>query len=212
MIMKSYFPFICIISAFITKGYSLSCIECSSKEGTTCSGRSRFCFSEDSCISSIIKLSNNEQEQVIFNRGCAQSRVCDQSGSLTDAKISTTCCNTDDCTPITPTLPPDNTTKNGVACERCLSDDLDNCNGNTVKCTGDEDVCFMAMYTELGSTSESVWKGCTSKQGCGLIKLLIEQQISVNTTSITCMSGSHGLKHSIIVMFFVVFLSLIALC
>ncbi|XP_056100973.1 phospholipase A2 inhibitor and Ly6/PLAUR domain-containing protein-like [Rhinichthys klamathensis goyatoka] len=86
--------------------------------------------------------------------------VACQSGSMNFgiSKVSTSCCNTDQCN--TQDVPDPPNTPNG---KQCFSCDEKSCS-NTLSCSGTEDRCFKATGTFGGQSL--VIKGCVSKSIC----------------------------------------------
>ncbi|KAM4651758.1 ly6/PLAUR domain-containing protein 8-like [Discoglossus pictus] len=195
-----------ILTAWVATGYSLSCIQCSSTETSTCTGLPRTCPTEYACVSSITRTGDG----TIFNRGCDNIELCGKSGSgsipETKLKFSYTCCNTDNCTPPIPTLPADNTMKNGVTCLGCRTFESDSCNGTAVDCTGDENQCikYINRSTREPTAPSLILQGCASKGLCEIAEVTKAEDF---ITEVTCSSGSYSLQHNLIIMFIGAFLS-----
>ncbi|XP_044125182.1 phospholipase A2 inhibitor and Ly6/PLAUR domain-containing protein-like [Bufo gargarizans] len=84
--------------------------------------------------------------------------------------MSSSCCNTDNCTPNTPTLPTISSNPNGLVCRYCASVDSTWCHtDDTVQCTGEQNMCLLQTTHVSGSVSaSSAIRGCATKSICDL--------------------------------------------
>ncbi|MEE6481895.1 hypothetical protein FKM82_013053 [Ascaphus truei] len=85
-------------------------------------------------------------------------------------RSGTSCCSTDNCTPSIPTLPADNSTKNGVTCPGCFIANSDDCSTTeTMECTGDEKKCILQTHKISGSEPITVaLRGCATESLCNI--------------------------------------------
>ncbi|XP_069804491.1 phospholipase A2 inhibitor and Ly6/PLAUR domain-containing protein-like [Dendropsophus ebraccatus] len=143
-------------------------------------------------------------QSLTFTRGCAPTNQCNITGSLTfqggKVRISTSCCNSDNCNATSPTLPADNTTANGLTCRTCSTSTTDYCyTDSTLQCYGAETMCSrMATYItgSSGSATNSI-RGCATPSVCNLLGNQQATYGSTNVAVITfCSSGSIGLQGS----------------
>ncbi|XP_044134442.1 phospholipase A2 inhibitor and Ly6/PLAUR domain-containing protein-like [Bufo gargarizans] len=174
MTMRSCLMVTCLLSAIAAKGYSLSCIECMSQEGTICNGTSKVCSSgDDSCISTYILTSMGGMEIAkMYIRQCAPNKMCSKTGSISlpngRIKTGTTCCKTNDCTPANPVLPSDSNEKNGLSCKTCFTPNSKSCDTDLLTdCLGSETTCINQLTTRTGKVpTTTVVRGCSTKEMC----------------------------------------------
>ncbi|XP_063798356.1 phospholipase A2 inhibitor gamma subunit B-like isoform X2 [Pseudophryne corroboree] len=108
----------------------------------------------------------------IYVRQCGESRMCSRSGSMSvpdgRLKTSTTCCNTDNCTPPQPVLTEDMNSKNGVTCKGCFSPNSSTCKAEILmNCIGNETECVTQLTSTTGSIlSKTISRGCSTKEMC----------------------------------------------
>ncbi|KAM4652878.1 phospholipase A2 inhibitor and Ly6/PLAUR domain-containing protein-like [Discoglossus pictus] len=184
--MISHLVLLFVLSEIATPGYSLSCTEC---QGTSsCTGSSVTCTTGQVCLSLYISSSVGGVSIESFSRSCGLQSECNIQRSLSNSdlkmKYGSSCCNTDNCTPSTPTLPSDSSQLNGQVCQSCVSASSTWCySGSTVKCTGNETMC--ALQSTSLSGSQAAIRGCATKSICDLSSSSIVQY--------SCTSGSIGL-------------------
>ncbi|KAE8594366.1 hypothetical protein XENTR_v10019608 [Xenopus tropicalis] len=163
-----------ILSAFIAKGYSLSCIHCIGAEGPSCSGTSQQCSSSDEvCLSSytVTEMGGMEVSK-LFIRQCESKEKCDKAGTMSipngKVKMSNVCCKSDNCNPGIPKLPLEKTLKNGIMCEGCIDTNKKSCqSGQPLECVGDETRCITYVTSMSGLISTSMAaRGCATKDFC----------------------------------------------
>ncbi|XP_077312637.1 uncharacterized protein LOC143933568 [Lithobates pipiens] len=171
--MDSFLAVVCLISGLVTQGYAISCTQCTST--SPCTGYSAPCASKLVCIS-MYQVSNiGNQQSIDFARGCGEKSNCGKSGVFagpsTKYRFSSTCCESNSCTPPTPILPPLNWTSNGKSCPFCASATSKDCKSDQrMSCMGDEDRCALenSEQTVGSSTLKSSMRGCASKGFCSL--------------------------------------------
>ncbi|XP_073457840.1 phospholipase A2 inhibitor NAI-like [Aquarana catesbeiana] len=173
--MDSLLAVVCLISGLVTQGYAISCTQCSSKSSPVCSGYSATCASKLVCISIYQVTSLGGQQSINFVRGCGEKSNCRQSGVFAAPsgkyRFSSTCCESNSCTPSTPVLPPLNFTSNGQSCPFCVSTTSKDCKSDQMmSCMGDEDTCALENTEETvgSSTYKSSMRGCATKGFCNL--------------------------------------------
>ncbi|XP_044138562.1 phospholipase A2 inhibitor and Ly6/PLAUR domain-containing protein-like [Bufo gargarizans] len=171
--MSSLIGILSLLSALAATSYALSCTQCFSS-GATCSGPSMTCPSGNQCGSAYTETTIAGAKSTSLVRTCAPSSQCGLKGSLGlkqgHMRMSTSCCNTDNCTPDLPTFPTTSSTPNGLVCRSCISEDSTWCYTNdTVQCTGDENRCLLMTTYVSGSVSASAAiRGCASKSICDI--------------------------------------------
>ncbi|MEE6481898.1 hypothetical protein FKM82_013055 [Ascaphus truei] len=198
--MRSLLQVLCVLSALVATGYSLSCIVCEDMDGMFCTSPSKTCPADNVCMFSYIENTAGGIENTVLTRTCESQSKCDMSGSLTftafKTKMSTSCCSTDNCTPSEPTLPADNNTKNGVTCPSCMNLVSDYCSTlGTIQCTGEEKKCLLQSRTSTGSISSTVAiRGCATESFCN-VGSKSESSDGDITTEVKnkCTNGSIGL-------------------
>ncbi|XP_051959774.1 phospholipase A2 inhibitor and Ly6/PLAUR domain-containing protein-like [Xyrauchen texanus] len=148
-----------LLFILFTGGYSLNCKTCIPDLTGTCIEQTETCFSGFSeCISSKVKITGVSTVDIKL-KTCALPSYC-QIGNMNlgDIKISSICCNTDNCN--NKDAPDPSSTPNGKQCYSCNGP---NCS-NVLKCSGNEDYCVKATGS-FPSVSATV-KGCVSKSFC----------------------------------------------
>ncbi|KAM4650699.1 phospholipase A2 inhibitor and Ly6/PLAUR domain-containing protein-like [Discoglossus pictus] len=203
--MGFFLIFTCILSALAAKGYSLSCTKCLTYNGDSCVGPTVLCpYEEDSCVSMYAVTSiDGKVVSKIFSRQCAKHNVCNKYASVSlsnsQIKTSSSCCFTDNCSPDTPKIAPDNPTKNGVSCMTCTDTNSKSCIGMEMECTGDETKCFTQITTiSAPRPSTVVVRGCSNEALCYIGNQEAEVGSLKVKTEISCDDGNrHGLWHKL---------------
>ncbi|XP_075045977.1 uncharacterized protein LOC142106840 [Mixophyes fleayi] len=207
--MSSRLLFICILSAITSTSYSISCINCAAENKDLCIGISEKCPSpDDVCISTYERTTiGGAEATALFMRLCGN---CNQyrTGSVRFHKgtinINTTCCQHDNCTPPTPTLPPDKPTKddkikaNGLTCKSCYASNIKTCDCNIyMSCTGDETKCIFRSTLTTGKHYYAVaLRGCTRKEMCDITDADLMSTTTRLRYNFTCTDESDGLNNS----------------
>ncbi|XP_077312648.1 uncharacterized protein LOC143933575 [Lithobates pipiens] len=198
-----------VLFALVPSGFSLSCIKCINFSGTICTGSSETCQSGYSCATSLSTSSGSST----LTRGCSANNQCNITGSLTytggNVRISTVCCDTDNCTSAIPPLPTANSTLNSLSCSTCASGTSDYCSpSNTLQCTGLETLCGRMSTSLTGSTtSASIVRGCATPSVCNLLgnqKVTYDGNINIAVTTY-CSNGSFNLRSSFYLPAFLAF-------
>ncbi|XP_044130978.1 phospholipase A2 inhibitor and Ly6/PLAUR domain-containing protein-like [Bufo gargarizans] len=200
--MSSLIGILSLLSALAATSYALSCTQCISS-GATCSGPSITCPSGNQCGSAYTETTIVGAKSMSLTRSCAPSSQCGLKGSVGiqqgHMRMSTSCCNTDNCTPGPPTFPTTSSTPNGLVCRSCISADSTSCNtDDTVQCTGDQNRCLLMTTQVSGSASASAAiRGCATKSICDIGS----QSVSAGgvTTDVKFICTSGGLSvHNIV--------------
>ncbi|XP_041427678.1 phospholipase A2 inhibitor subunit gamma B-like [Xenopus laevis] len=166
--MISAVGFLCLLSALVSTGYSLTCIECSEYNSTSCTGDSVLCPAQF-CASVFIKESNPVESIMQIKRSCATEEQCSETGSATYGYVRrhmiTSCCDSDDCTPEVPECPEATNEPNGNSCPNCFPPTLDECeSGEQAQCSDNEDKCFVHVFKH----NDFAFKigGCSTESMC----------------------------------------------
>ncbi|XP_044134624.1 phospholipase A2 inhibitor NAI-like [Bufo gargarizans] len=192
--MSSLIGILSLLSALAATSYALSCTQCFSKE-TTCSGPSITCPSDHQCGSAYTETTIVGVKSTSLTRSCSPSSQCDLKGSVRiqqgHMRVSTSCCNTDNCAPNTPTYPTTSSNPNGLVCRSCISADSTSCNtDDTIQCTGDENRCILQTTQVSGSASESsAFRGCATKSICDIGSLSTNNEGVTSDVKFICTSG-----------------------
>ncbi|XP_075462387.1 phospholipase A2 inhibitor and Ly6/PLAUR domain-containing protein-like [Ascaphus truei] len=194
--MRSLLQVLCVLSALVGTGYSLSCAVCVNMSGTSCTGPSMTCPAADVCISSYTVNTTRGTQSDFFARSCAPKNKCVMSGSISlpevKIKLANSCCTSDNCTPSMPTLPADNNVKNGLTCPTCASANSDNCHTpDTIECTGDEEWCLLRTTKISGSISSL--RGCATESICSIGRESASFGNISTAMNTSCTDGSVGL-------------------
>uniref|UniRef100_A0A803K920 UPAR/Ly6 domain-containing protein n=1 Tax=Xenopus tropicalis TaxID=8364 RepID=A0A803K920_XENTR len=160
-----YWAFILLsaLSYLAGTGFCLSCIHCTSNDGSGCSGIAKNCTGDTVCMSTVTQTATyTGQATTTLRRSCGEPQYC-SAGSLSSYFITTvtnsTCCFTDSCTPPEPTMPNyKSKTKNGAVCKTCFARDERECSRfNTTMCTGSETFCVeYEVRTEAGAEAQTL--------------------------------------------------------
>ncbi|MEE6481912.1 hypothetical protein FKM82_013065 [Ascaphus truei] len=203
--MSSLLTFTWVISALIATGYSLLCIHCASSDQSFCSGIPQPCPSSQHVCTSSYSMTTIDGVNLskIFARLCDKSQACNKSGSIGipqgRIKSSTTCCNSDNCTPATPTFAPESSEKNGVRCGACMSVNSKSCApSTTLECTGNENQCILQVSTvSAGATIATAVRGCASKSICEFGSQETEMGSMKVKAEVSCTSTGIALHHNL---------------
>ncbi|MEE6481897.1 hypothetical protein FKM82_013054 [Ascaphus truei] len=194
--MRSLLQVLCVLSAFVGTGNSLSCIVCEDADDIFCTSLYKTCPADNVCMFSYIENTAGGIENTVLTRTCESQSQCGMSGSLTfsafKTKIGTSCCSTDYCTPPMPTLPADNNLKNGVTCPSCTSADSDYCStSETIECTGDEKKCLL-QSTIAGDIVKFAMRGCATESICNIGSQSVSSDGITTEVKNKCSNGSIG--------------------
>ncbi|KAG8550147.1 hypothetical protein GDO81_028171 [Engystomops pustulosus] len=170
--MASLVKILCLLSALTATSSALSCTVCASATSSSCSGNSITCPSGSSCGSTYTVAKSGGTTAVSLIRACTLTSQCSFNGSISmvQATIKTgiSCCDTDNCTPILPTVPTPSSNSNGVTCRSCITADSTWCyTSDTIQCTGDENMCLL-QSTEISGELSTAIRGCSTKSFCDL--------------------------------------------
>ncbi|XP_056399867.1 phospholipase A2 inhibitor and Ly6/PLAUR domain-containing protein-like [Hyla sarda] len=184
-----------LLSALAATSYALSCTQCASQSKTCSDGIIVTCQSGYKC-GSIYSETTAGLSGVNFAyllRSCLPSSECNFKGSITNlqqkTRMVTSCCETDNCIPTIPALPTQSSDPNGVVCRSCFSGDSTWCyTSDTIKCTGDENMCLLQSTQTTGLTTAI--RGCATKSYC---ELGVQSRSSTGA-KVTCTSGGISVR------------------
>ncbi|KAM4016348.1 uncharacterized protein ACNLHF_002705 isoform 2-T2 [Anomaloglossus baeobatrachus] len=205
---------ICILWSISATDVPMLCVKCVGENEKSCRGIAQKCSSAtDECISVIELTKIGAKETSLFMRMCGNCSeqktgfVRFERGIL---KINATCCNTNNCTPPVPTIPPDKgfpkdekVKGNGIRCKSCFAFHARNCDCNTyVNCTGAETRCISRyMSASGGHNHATAMRGCTRTEMCEFTKSP-EISTKLNTTRIksnsSCSNESDRVYNSLL--------------
>ncbi|XP_030068838.1 phospholipase A2 inhibitor and Ly6/PLAUR domain-containing protein-like [Microcaecilia unicolor] len=177
--MRAFLTSICIFSALIATGLSLTCDHCMNIEGDSCSGISAECNEGETCVTKIESVTHGDKKgHLACFKGCGKydPKICKKTMySHSDGLnfvLYTECCNEDNCNCGTVKVPPINTTENGFECPTCYHTGSSECiSPKIMKCVGNEGQCFDFsgnMRIPGGHYEEQVIKGCVSAGACDI--------------------------------------------
>ncbi|KAG8433757.1 hypothetical protein GDO86_012208, partial [Hymenochirus boettgeri] len=158
--------------------------QCSSYTDTPCNGTSQKCSStNDVCGTTRIRNAVSTGylwSSFFYIRSCVSFAECNKIGTISglysNTSTSTTCCNSDNCTPPTPPMPVQNITANGRQCPSYLETQLVPCEfKNLTNCMGNQNLCIRySSTTTIGSSKSSLLLGgCASESICSTTKSYI---------------------------------------
>ncbi|XP_039513372.1 phospholipase A2 inhibitor 25 kDa subunit-like [Pimephales promelas] len=164
-----------LLFVIFTAGHSLSCYECTGLTGSCADQKLKRCPGGSSKCLSLTAVSQGQISVKVKTKDCD---VDCHSGSMNFgiSKVSSSCCNTDQCNVHDAPDPPN--TPNGKKCFYC---DDKSCS-NTVNCSWTEDRCI----TATGAIGDQVLvvKGCASKSICDATSFI------PNVEGISCCEGN----------------------
>ncbi|XP_075047055.1 uncharacterized protein LOC142107497 [Mixophyes fleayi] len=165
----------CIFSAVIGTAYPLQCITYLHAHKGLITADQKTILVDCSPEQDVCMMTNYtiERKRYIVNdgiqlqRGCAQSSQCNMKDSMTAAgyyiAYSTTCCNTDSCSPTPPVLPKRTLLKNGITCPACHSEKAEPCVPvRAIPCTGNETHCVL-FSEKMFNVRPAYSSGCVTK-------------------------------------------------
>ncbi|XP_078511670.1 phospholipase A2 inhibitor and Ly6/PLAUR domain-containing protein-like isoform X2 [Lissotriton helveticus] len=193
---------------FHQQGHVLSCQNCVSSTGVTCGESLQTChLSADACITTFTETRIGNKRSTWLVRSCGQSSDCNKTLSLSNPSMTvnmiTTCCNTDDCIPKLPPVPPSNDTLNGVTCKSCLDVTSSSCDTtDTVNCTGVETKCISYAVTTTFSSqfTNLALRGCAAPGFCNLGSTTTSYQRVTIATDVACTDSSILIEQDILLL------------
>ncbi|KAM5132206.1 phospholipase A2 inhibitor gamma subunit B-like [Mantella aurantiaca] len=195
-------------------GLAISCTSCSSVH-PSCFGETVSCSSKHVCISVYQSSTAGGSESFSFTRGCGEKNSCEKSGTFSvptgRLRFSTTCCDSNFCTPFAPLLPVLSNNTNGVSCPFCASITSTDCKGDrNINCMGEEKYCAMqSIELKVGSqTSKTSIRGCSSKGFCDVGTQKTEFGDYKQTMVTKC--GASAALHSAVTLLILVTASLLS--
>ncbi|XP_029433089.1 phospholipase A2 inhibitor and Ly6/PLAUR domain-containing protein-like [Rhinatrema bivittatum] len=168
--MRVFLTGICILSALVATGNSLTCEKCINLHGANCTGALVTCDAPESvCTATLRETSKGNQKTVVFEKACGRSKDCEQKNSILTAEnfrvsLNTRCCASDHCNQGSLKGIPVNNTLNGQTCPSCFSLLNSNpCNEKaTISCSGEETECI--QLTALKKGNMIMLHGCATEQ------------------------------------------------
>ncbi|XP_075763515.1 phospholipase A2 inhibitor gamma subunit B-like isoform X5 [Pelodiscus sinensis] len=181
-------------------GAGLQCEVCAST-GQNCTGKLQPCpAGQDSCGTVLTEVTLVGVKILMVNKGCVTSSQCKAGlvsanfGNEVASRTAIACCVEDACRTVNFTMPPADTTLNGLHCCGCFALTTEQCLEDPIKCTGAETQCIDAVGTISagGSPVEMVMKGCVTASMCTHLKedFWTFAGISSNLTTDNCTEAS----------------------
>ncbi|XP_073457298.1 phospholipase A2 inhibitor NAI-like [Aquarana catesbeiana] len=194
-----------VLSAFTSKGYSISCKNCWHFSTVPCKEPTVSCPNDQICVASLTEVIVGTTNTPQYSLSCGTQSECNVTGSLNFiyGKIltGTSCCSTDNCDPPTPQLPVDSSIKNGLTCRTCYSDSSDYCyTGDKIECTGDQTKCGRMARTLTGTINmKEAIRGCTTGSFCDILGNQKDSLSGLNVDmAMYCSNGAAGLYNGLI--------------
>ncbi|KAM4652913.1 phospholipase A2 inhibitor and Ly6/PLAUR domain-containing protein-like [Discoglossus pictus] len=173
--MKTYLSIVCIISSFIVEGTCLMCESYTTIDGTPSSGHPVNCStSVTSCMSSVMVISTDKTNITIVEKSCSTIPwICELSYTMNldiiHMRAKAKCCDSDMCNKEVPKVAPKNDTKNGMQCNYCFEEGLNDCKSvRLMNCTGLQSKCikFSGRLSTGGIPAEVSYQGCVTPNVC----------------------------------------------
>ncbi|XP_005313558.1 phospholipase A2 inhibitor gamma subunit B-like [Chrysemys picta bellii] len=164
----------CLFSALLDTGTCVSCEVCFSTNDS-CTGGVQVCSERmDSC--GIIKTETvaGKIKSPTFIKACMSSKQCGLSplymtfGNGISMSTNIACCVGQACKTASVTVPPADTTLNGLRCPACYSVFTHHCSEEIIDCTGAQTQCIHISGTVKsgGTTVHTTMKGCATESDC----------------------------------------------
>lgn len=187
-----------LVAAFLGGAFSLTCFHCTTNNGDNCNENEKPCLGPlDTCFTTLTEIHQDKQKvptkQLV--KLCREKKSCNQSYTMsfnsTKLYASTTCCETDKCKTIMPSiedLKKEKDKENTLSCPYCIELPSTKCNDkDTAKCYGKEDKCVSFTSKEATNTSKvSKWKGCATANLCSMSTVATLPLSHVTTTMFEC--------------------------
>lgn len=166
-----------LLSVLLRTGATFQCGTCQKDGASTCTPIVQACNTgEHSCLSRLNIDITGDKKHTKIEMGCAPPSLCNAQlihlalgKGIYMTKVSH-CCETDGCTPPSPSEPSLNTTYNGKYCPVCFSE-RDPCSDKAVlNCTGSATYCFDFTILNATTHKERHIKGCATKTVCNTLK------------------------------------------
>ncbi|XP_073458051.1 phospholipase A2 inhibitor and Ly6/PLAUR domain-containing protein-like [Aquarana catesbeiana] len=175
--MKLSIALVCLLFGFISKGYALTCVSCTSSSQALCTGSSVTCNGANELCTTIyttttLELFGTTSTTYSLTRGCGQISECNEQKTLRNqimtVNINTGCCNADNCITTEPTATI-NTQLNGLECPSCFQLSSATCVPTSkVACTGNEIQCttYSLSSDSVPSKPYMAMEGCATQNLC----------------------------------------------
>ncbi|XP_068099398.1 uncharacterized protein [Hyperolius riggenbachi] len=195
-----------LLSTLTASSFSLSCIQCSGTDESSCKGSSVQCPPEyNACVATYEYNYIDGQDERLYRKYCGLTQMCSLKGGLTTStgslKMSSSCCFTSNCNPPAPVLPPNKLEKNGVSCMVCKGDGDKPCSSTEkLECTGDENRCILMMETEGPPPVTSSVHGCGTPGLCNVTQLDIRTGDRERQLKFSCNSADSAAPRSLFML------------
>ncbi|XP_068099206.1 location of vulva defective 1-like [Hyperolius riggenbachi] len=193
----AFIGILCVLSALTATGYSISCHLCVSADSSSCPAVSVLCPTNHVCGLKYTNMTINGHSTVLYSRHCSPPELCNITGSMTipsgTVQTSTSCCNSDNCTPSIPTLSSNTNDTNDVTCRSCLTVNSDWCyTSDTITCTGSETTCLLQTTKITGSSQQVLMamRGCATKNICSFGSQSFNSSDFTTSYNYFCTNGS----------------------
>ncbi|XP_030067176.1 phospholipase A2 inhibitor and Ly6/PLAUR domain-containing protein isoform X2 [Microcaecilia unicolor] len=196
--MRAVLTGLCILSALIVPGTSLSCQECTDLQHNNCTSAPKQCQSSQTHCVSILRqtvLSGSNMMSII--KSCGTKKDCDMTTSTNAGNFQmitiSRCCNTDNCNTPQINIPAKEIKSNGLYCMSCYSGSSHTCDKKeNTTCVGGEDRCIQydVTVTAGGPETKIAVHGCATKNLCDTQGRAAYYGSSFEMKSFQCSSGT----------------------
>ncbi|XP_077312826.1 uncharacterized protein LOC143933709 [Lithobates pipiens] len=191
-----------LVAAFLGGAFSLTCFHCNTNTGD-CNENEKPCLApHDTCFTTLTENQLDKQKLPTKHlvKSCGEKKFCNQSYSMsfnsTKLYASITCCDSDKCKTIMPSIEDPKKEKdkeNALSCPYCSELGATKCNNkDTAKCYGKEDKCVSftsrSLQDNAGANSSKVskWMGCATANLCSMSSVATLPISHVDMTKIEC--------------------------
>ncbi|XP_074837595.1 phospholipase A2 inhibitor gamma subunit B-like [Carettochelys insculpta] len=199
--MKTSFS-VCVLAALLATGACLQCEVCQG-QGTSCTGNLETCPSgHDSCAVAVTEAALEGVKVQLTLKGCLPSSQCQaipismNFGNGMTTRSGITRCVGDACRTVNVTVPAPDTTPNGRRCPACYALPPEQCQEETIDCTGAATQCIhlAETITAEGNPVPILMKGCASQFLCNQIQVgaVAIAGLGANITEVKCTAASRA--------------------
>lgn len=208
---RSCLLLLCILSG--VRATEISCVRCVGENQKKCQGTAQKCpLPTDECISVLEVTKMGSSETSVFMRLCGNcseyvtGNVRFDKGIL---KVNATCCGENNCTPLTPTIPPDKPGSKDekrkvteLRCRSCFAK-FKTCDCNTfVNCSIGETKCISrhisaTVFSKGGFSHVATLRGCTTKEMCKVHNKTVTFEVTQVKTEVKCSDEGDGIHNSL---------------
>ncbi|XP_072282139.1 uncharacterized protein [Pyxicephalus adspersus] len=192
--MALLFRILCVLTALVGSGYTLSCRSCKAPQSTSCTGPSVPCASGNVCGATYMLIKNGGLTFPTYVLSCMPKSECNINGTSRfhgggQLKFAHSCCTTDNCIPTFPSEPEDNSVPNGLTCPPSKAVDFPWSKfPATMDCKSNETMCFTFTTKFLGGPMSITLTGCATQAVCDFFNESPIQQGSMSMEMI-CTEG-----------------------